>query len=458
MCGIIGVFSESINEYIPYEVFEGLMSLQHRGQDSVGIATDYCIIKRNGLVKYAFQNDDLSQLSCKSCIGHVRYATNGIANNIQPLYMSLPSRITLCHNGNIINTESITYILKHHFDIDVSTKSDTELILALFCAKLYSLIKEDKSELNAKIITTVTDYLQELLEGSFCLIIIIQRYGMIVLRDKNGIRPLILGKRNNNYMIASESASLNILNYDILRDVHPGETIIFSEKDNSVLYHTVKDTVLSPCLFEYLYFARADSEIDGISVHNARIRIGQTLGEKMLSKWDCEQIDVIVPVPDTSITFANGISDIIKKPLREGFIKNRYIDRTFIMKNNRMIQQNIKRKLSGIRDVFNEKNVLIVDDSIVRGNTSKHIISIAREYGANNIYFASCSPIVKETNQYGIYIPTRKELISFERNLDEIKRTINVDFLIYHDLPTISNELKKMNPKIDNFETSMFSD
>lgn len=458
MCGIVGIHcSENTNQII-YEIFEGLMALQHRGQDSVGIATTNRTVKRPGLVKYAFQHDDLTPLKDQMAIGHVRYATNGVADNIQPLYKSIPTRITLCHNGNIINVSEIKAILQDKYRITLNTESDSELLLVLFSAKLHELLcnTEKDTKINSQMIHEVSAYLHEVLHGSFCLLIMIQDYGLIAIRDKFGIRPFVWGKKDNKYIVASESVCLNLLNYSTLRDVRPGETIVFENEGRDPVFYQYKETHLRPCLFEYIYFARADSAIEDISVHHARILIGQLLGKKMLKKWDCSQIDVIVPVPDTSITFANGIQDIIHKPLREGYIKNRYIDRTFIMENNKMIQQNIKRKLSGIEHVFKNKNVLIVDDSIVRGNTSKHIIQIARSYGAKTIYFASCAPVVKETNQYGIYIPTREELVSFERTEEQIRELINVDYLIYNDLDKITEELKTLNCQIDGFETSMF--
>ena len=279
---------------------------------------------------------------------------------------------------------------------------------------------------------------------------------MIAIRDNFGIRPLIFGKKDNTYIISSESVALNLLDYDIIRDVKAGESIIFKNDEREPIFDFYENSTLQPCLFEYLYFARPDSVIDNINVNEARILIGNIIGKKMKEIWNCNNIDYIIPVPDTSITFANGIQEIIKRPLREGFIKNRYIDRTFIMKNKNIIQKNIKRKLSAIKNSFENKNVLIVDDSIVRGNTSKHLIQMIKNYGCKKIYFASCSPMIKNTNKYGIYIPTKEELISFQRNEDEIKRELGIDYLIYNDLEKIIQELRNLNKNIDGFEISMF--
>ena len=457
MCGIIGIHSTIQNKQIFYEIFEGLMCLQHRGQDSVGISNEQCVRKYDGLVKYAFQNENLDSHPCQNYMGHVRYGTNGLTNNIQPFYTIFPRRITLCHNGNLTNTENVKSIIYSKYHILLDTQSDSEIILSLFSCKLYELLNNNKSnEITDEKIFTVIDFLHEILEGSYCLIIVIKGYGMIVVRDKYGIRPLIIGKKQDNYIVSSESVALNMLDYEITRDLKPGETIIFKNDEITPLYHTYDKTSLTPCLFEYIYFARPDSMIDKINVNEARILIGRILGEKMKNIWDCKEIDYIIPVPDTSVTFANGIQEVIKRPLREGFIKNRYIDRTFIMKNKNIIQQNIKRKLSGIKNSFENKNVLIVDDSIVRGNTSKHLINMIKKYGCKKIYFASCSPIIKNTNNYGIYIPTKEELISFNRNEEEIKEELEVDYLIYNDLDKIIHGLKQLNKDIDNFEISMF--
>lgn len=455
MCGIIGIHSFHKNENIFYEIIEGLMCLQHRGQDSVGICNEFCVKKYNGLVKYAFQNENPNKLECNNYIGHVRYGTNGISENIQPFYNLFPRRISLCHNGNIINTKEIINIINDKYHISLDTQSDSEIILSVFSCKLYELISK-KNEITQYTIFETIDYLHEILKGSFCLLIIIKDYGMIAVRDKNGIRPLIWGQKSENNIISSESVALNLLDYDIVRDVNPGETIIFLNNSKDIFHKTYKNSLLSPCLFEYIYFARPDSCIDKINVNEARIKIGNILGEKIKLNWNYKEIDYIIPVPDTSVTFAHGIQEILNIPIREGFIKNRYIDRTFIMKNKNIIQQNIKRKLSGIENCFTNKNVLIVDDSIVRGNTSKHLIEMVKKYDCKNIFFASCSPIVKNTNEYGIYIPTKKELISFNKTEEEIKRKLGVDYLIYNDLQPIIEGLKKLNKHISTFEISMF--
>ena len=456
MCGIIGIFSPTPSNNIQYSVFEGLFSLQHRGQDSFGIASDSYIVKHNGLVKNLSDHSELSKLNSNMCIGHVRYATNGVLNDIQPYYNLFPSRITLCHNGNITNIKKLQSILKTNFNVDYVSDSDSEYILTLFCIKLYQYIRSNQSSIDSKSVTEVCNYLQETLEGSFCIIILIQNYGMVVVRDKLGIRPLIYGKKHEQYIVSSESCALSLLNFEIIRDVKAGETIIFKNGNDSPIFHQYSNSNLTPCLFEYLYFSRPDSILDNVSVYNARIDIGKLMGYKLKKLFNCNEIDYIIPVPDTSMTFCIGIQEVINKPIREGFIKNKYVDRTFIMKDNQVIAKNVRRKLTANEIIFRDKVVLILDDSIVRGNTSRHIIKTARNCGAKKIYFGSCSPVVKNTNQYGIYIPTKEELVSYNRNEEKIREEIGVDHLIYNDLEDIKKIIKSYNPTIYDFETSMF--
>ena len=455
MCGILGIYGNEDNSNI--EIYEGLQALQHRGQDSVGIANENIIIKYQGLVKDNFSIDDLNNLKSNSCVGHVRYATNGLTTCIQPLYSSFPTRITLCHTGNIMNIDELKTILKNDFSINTESRSDSDILLTLFSCKMYSLLHGfwKKYDITSDLINQISNYLHEIIHGSFSLIILIQNYGMVVIRDKRGIRPLIWGTKNNSQIISSESSALTLLDYQIKRDVYPGETIVFENKGFVRLYRYDR-SILTPCLFEYIYFSRPDSVIERINVTQARIKIGTLLGKKILQTYPHNDIDIIVPVPDTSVIFATGIQDILKKPIRNGFIKNRYVDRTFIMKDSQMITKNIKRKLSPNKEILANKNLLIIDDSIVRGNTCRHIIQQARKCNANKIYFASCAPIVKNTNQYGIYIPTKSELLAFEKSIDEIKTSIGADYLIFNDLQPIINELRQINPKIDNFEVSMF--
>ena len=461
MCGIIGIFSrQSVQGELLTEIIEGLISLQHRGQDSVGVASEYCIVKYPGLVKHALSRfeEQRANIHGKSCIGHVRYITNGEAFHSQPFCNSFLRRITLCHNGNIINLKYIRNVLKDQFKVEPNTKSDSEMILYLFCLKLYEGIdfKLDHVNICKNRVKDAVNFLHKHLVGSYNLLIIIENYGMIAIRDPKGIRPFIWGTCEDRNLVCSESVVLTHLGYKVKRDIVPGETIIFQDS-GEIIHQQYEKSELSPCLFEYIYIARPDSIIDKICVHDARIRIGRSIAHKILQTWNIDEIDVIIPVPDTSVTFVNGIRDVINKPVREGLIKNRYIDRTFIMENNLQICKNIKRKLSEVESIFNGKNVMIVDDSIVRGNTSKHIINIARRNNAKKIFFVSCSPPIVNTNSYGINIPTCEELVSFNRTEEQIRKELKVDYLLYHNLETIISELKKMNSKIDKFEVSMFN-
>ena len=458
MCGIIGIHDTKNNHQIPYDIFEGLISLQHRGQDSTGIANQNQIINKNGLVKNSFSHEELASLMSNCAIGHVRYTTNGTINGCQPLYCPFPRRITLCHNGNITNVEELRNILAQNFNNISNSQSDSQILLYLYSSKLHEVLKTNNNILNSAILECVSNYIHEVVNGSYCMNIIIENYGMISIRDKYGIRPLVIGGNNSNYtIICSESAALNVLGYDVHRDVMSGETIV-CENSGKIFSFRYKDCKTSPCLFEYIYFARSDSIIEKINVLDARIALGNLMGQKIKKLYNINDIDVIVPVPDTSVTFVNGIQDVLQKPMRHGLIKNRYIDRTFIMKSGQTIKQNIKRKITGNKSVFENKSVLIVDDSIVRGNTSRHIIKLVRQYNAKKIYFASCSPVVRNTNVYGIHIPTREELISYKLSENEIRAYLEVDYLIYNDLDDVTNALKKLNPLIDGFEVSMFKE
>ena len=450
MCGIIAILSKSAN----INVYEGLQALQHRGQDSCGIANETTCIKYPGLVKNAFTSKDILKLNSNLAIGHVRYATNNLKDYSQPLSYKIKDRnIYLCHNGNIINTTLLRNILITTYNVDLAKEvSDSELLLILFGEKLKELNK-NKEFIFDNTIKYIFEFLSQLIDGSYSLSIIIEGYGIIIHRDCKGIRPLIWGSKQNNHVIASESSSLSLLNFPIKRDVLPGETIIFKQNKEPIHYQTHSNT-LSPCLFEYIYFSRQDSTIDQINVTKARLAIGSLLGEKIL-KQNLD-IDIIIPVPDTSMTFALGIQSILKIPIGEGFIKNRYVDRTFIMQNHDIIRTNIKRKLSPNPFIIKDKNILIIDDSIVRGNTSKHIVEQSKNCGAKKIYFGSCAPIISNINNYGIFIPTKTELISYKKTINDMEKILNVDKLIFNDLHLIVELLKNFNFNIKNFETSMF--
>ena len=449
MCGILGIVSKS--EDVPIKIYEGLTYLQHRGQDSSGICNSKDCIKKDGLVKDVFNELNLKDLFSNAGIGQVRYGTNGSFNkkNIQPLIDDNgKKKVSLVHNGNIINTK----FLKEKLEILDSVEiGDSELLLRLFCTELSKYENYNYNDIFDIIIN-----MMKILEGSYSVILIIDDFGLISFRDIYGIRPLIFGKKENDYIVSSESVVLDILEYQTIRDINPGEIILF-QNNELPRFHKYHKTSLNPCLFEYIYFARIDSVIDEISVYNARYEIGKILGEKIKKEINEKDIDMIIPVPDTSYIFALGLQESLQKKIQNGFVKNSYIDRTFIMKDNKIINKNIKRKINAVKNVIEGKNILIIDDSIVRGNTSSHLIFLAKKAGAKKIFLASGSPQVLHPNNYGIYIPNREHLIAVNRSDKEIADVIGATKVIYNDLYEIVNCLKKLNPKIDGFEISMFN-
>ena len=446
MCGILGITSKQND--VPIKIYEGLTYLQHRGQDSAGICNETICKKSNGLVKEGFTQEDLNLLVSNVCIGHVRYGTTGNFNKhtIQPIIKEQKNKkFSLVHNGNINNLNELSKIISKS-----DLNSDSEYILELFLHKL-----TDYEEINSQAIFEICDYLMATLKGSYSILMLIEGFGMICFRDKFGIRPLIYGIATDEYIISSESVVLEVLNYQLIRDVYPGETIIF---ENNCLPRFLrrKNSSLNPCLFEYIYFSRIDSKIDKINVYDARYKLGQLLGER-IKKKNITDIDVIVPVPDSSLIFALGLHECLNISIQYGLVKNPYIERTFIMKDDKIINKSIKRKLNAVKPVLQGRNILIVDDSIVRGNTSSHIVYLAKKAGAKNIYMASGAPPVLYPNKYGIFIESQKELIAVNRSYKDIADVIGCNEVIYNDLDEITNCLKKINPEIVGFETSMFN-
>lgn len=467
MCGILAIVNQEYDNTTILDVYDGLTSIQHRGQDGFGICCDDRAIRRNGLVSMNIQDFNIFDKSKNSFIGHVRYRTNGEIDdrNIQPIVYEDKIRISLIHNGNIINTEQLQTTREYQEFISGNHNigsSDSCIITAIFLRKLQSYENHISNEKYISNVIECCKYLYEILIGSYAICINIENFGTIVLRDKYGIRPLIYGIKDNSYIISSESSVLQHLNYKIIRDVKPGEVILFPTKINiyEPIFYEYGNTELKPCLFEYIYFARADSIIDKISVYDARYKMGQILGKTILKQLnnDVDKIDYIVPVPDTSSIFSLGVHNIIKKDIHYGFIKNNYIKRTFIMENHNIIKQNVKKKLHVVEEIFKNKNIIIIDDSIVRGNTSKHIINLAKKCNVNSIIFCSASPAVLNTNNYGIYIATCEELIAHNKTNEEIAEILGIDKIIYNDLQEITQCLKKINPDIKGFETSMFEE
>ena len=463
MCSIVGVASDKENACLT--LYNALTVLQHRGQDAAGIATvndkfNLNIHKNNGLVRDVFNEDNMLSLQGNLGIGHTRYPTAGSHNyeEAQPFYVNSPYGIVLIHNGNLVNVGKLRKELEKDDLRHLNTSSDSEVLLNVFA---HALQRFKKLELTKEDIFNAVDEVHSRIEGAYSVIIMLIGYGIIAFRDPNGIRPLIYGsKSNKKYMIASESVALDCLGYKVEKDIEPGETI-FIDCNRNVFFHNYKKTKeKTPCIFEYVYLARPDSVIDKINVYKSRMAMGRYLGKKIknnLSAKELSEIDVVIPIPDTSRTSALPLSIELNKKLREGFVKNRYIGRTFIMPGQKIRKKSVKQKLNTIDIEFEDKVVLLIDDSIVRGNTSKQIIQMARDAGAKKVYFASASPPIRFPNVYGIDMPYVNELIAYNRNVDEICKEIGADKLIYQDLEDLVSAVKEGNSEIDNFDTSCFN-
>ncbi|MCL4116078.1 UNVERIFIED_CONTAM: hypothetical protein GTU68_040656 [Idotea baltica] len=461
MCGIVGIVGVTpVNQ----SIYDALTVLQHRGQDAAGIITvesnRFRLRKANGLVKDVFETKHMQRLQGNVGIGHVRYPTAGSssASEAQPFYVNSPFGITLAHNGNLTNANEIRETLFKQERRHVNTTSDSEVLLNIFAHHLdatthYPLTADD-------IFKTVAN-VHEQIRGAYAVAAMIIGHGMVAFRDPNGIRPLCLGKRevegHTEYMVASESVALDAVGFDFVRDVAPGEAIYAPFEGGLYTQQCAHDPKLNPCIFEFVYFARPDSFIDKISVYSARVEMGKRLGEKIKREWDHLDIDVVLPIPETSCDIALEIAQIINKPYRQGFVKNRYVGRTFIMPGQQERKKSVRRKLNAIRSEFKDKNVLLVDDSIVRGTTSEQIIEMARDSGAKNVYMVSAAPEIRFPNVYGIDMPSANELIAHGREVDEICKAIGADALIFQDLPDLVDAVGCGNREIERFETSVFN-
>ena len=461
MCGVVGIVSK--NE-VASDLYEALTVIQHRGQDAAGIATSeekrLNSRKQLGLVREVFREHHIQSLTGKIGIAHVRYPTAGGASRelAQPMYVNSPYGISIVHNGNLVNTDSLCEELAETDRRHLNTNSDSEVILNIFAHELQQIggVQPSKDE----IFEAVTR-MQSRLSGAYSIIIMINNVGLVAVRDPHGIRPLIIGKRDEDlmgaeYMIASESAAIDALDFKIIDDIAAGETIFISKEGKMSRCKSQKATKHSPCIFEYVYLARPDSVIDKVSVHKARQRMGTYLGEKILGLYPEHEIDVVIPIPESSTTSANEVAKKLGLPYREGFVKNRYIGRTFIMPKQEMRRKSVKRKLNPITMEFEGKNVLLVDDSIVRGTTSKQIVEMAREAGAKKVFFASAAPPIRFQNVYGIDMAATAELIAHQKDEGQIAEYIGADWLVYQNLEDLIRSAKEGNKEIENFETSIF--
>ena len=458
MCGVIGLYHKSKN--VVEDIHDALIQVQHRGQDAAGISTwdktKMSLYKELGLVSEVFKTKKSLNLEGNLGIGHVRYPTAGCddASEAQPFYSANPVNISLAHNGTLTNSDFIKEsLLKTHF-CQFNTKSDSEILLNLFA---YELFKTKFRKLSKAHVFSALQNVFSKCEGGYAVTMLVAGIGIVAFRDPHGIRPLVLGKNKSSYMIASESSALTALGYSFIRDINPGEALIISENGDLLKKQCAKKINHSPCLFEFVYFSRPDSTIDSISVHKARLRMGDFLGEKILKEYASLNIDVVIPIPDTSRTSAMQIAYKLSAKYREGFMKNRYIGRTFIMPNQKRRKKSVAHKLSPIEIEFRGKNVLLVDDSIVRGTTSKKIIKMVRKNGAKKVFFASAAPPIRYQNVYGIDMPATKDLVAYGRTIEQIRKYLGADALIYQDLEDLKSSAKIGNPKIKNFEDSVFS-
>ncbi len=462
MCGILGVVS-----YTPANqlLYDGLQVLQHRGQDAAGIATmngdTIHLHKGNGLVRDVFRTRNMRALQGNTGIAHVRYPTAGSAvdhNEAQPFYVNSPFGIVLGHNGNLTNAEELKKQLFQQDLRHVNTNSDSEVLLNVLAHELQS--KSKGSRLDAATIFDAVSGVHQRCKGAYAIVAIIAGYGLLAFRDIYGIRPLVIGvnevEGKAEYLIASESVALDTLGFKFLRDIAPGEAVFVDLEGNFHSRQCSDKAMLSPCIFEHVYFSRPDSVLDGISVHAARLFMGEYLADKLKRVWPDVKIDVVIPIPDSSRPSALQLANRLNILFREGFVKNRYIGRTFIMPGQAMRKKSVRQKLNAIGLEFKGKNVLLVDDSIVRGTTSREIVQMARDAGALKVYFASAAPPVRFPNVYGIDMPSRAELIATGRSDEEICREIGADALIYQDLEDLKAAVRKANPAIENFEASCF--
>mgnify|MGYP001809619529 FL=1 len=461
MCGIVGVVGKSpVNQ----SLYDALLVLQHRGQDAAGIVTcqgDRLFLRKdNGLARDVFQTRHMIQLRGNIGVGHVRYPTAGAASSAeaQPFYVNSPYGIVLAHNGNLTNADE----LKRDLIVDdlrhLNTESDSEVLLNIFAHELQI---QGKLRIDEQDIFRAVAGVHRRCRGGYAAVAMIPGFGVFGFRDPHGIRPLVYGSRETpdgtEYMIASESVALDTIGFKLIADVAPGETVLITVDGELHTRQCAAQPILSPCIFEFVYFARPDSIIDNISVHKARSRMGKKLAAKIRREWFDHDIDVVIPIPDTSRTAALQLANELGVGYAEGFIKNRYIGRTFIMPGQKVRKRSVRQKLNAIDLEFRKKNVLLVDDSIVRGTTSQQIIQMARDAGANRVYFASAAPPVRYPNVYGIDMPAASELIAHGRTEDEVARELGTDGLIFQDLPDLIDAVqKKGKSHVERFDTSVF--
>ncbi|ENJ7185130.1 amidophosphoribosyltransferase [Vibrio fluvialis] len=460
MCGIVGIVGTTpVNQ----SIYDALTVLQHRGQDAAGICTiesnRFRLRKANGLVKDVFEAKHMQRLQGSVGIGHVRYPTAGSssASEAQPFYVNSPFGITLAHNGNLTNANEVRQKLFEKDRRHVNTTSDSEVLLNVLAHEIDTV----KGNVTAEDVFRAVANVHRAIRGAYAVTAMIIGHGMIAFRDPHGIRPLCLGKREVNgrteYMVASESVALDAVGFDFMRDVAPGEAVYATFEGELFTKQCADNPVLNPCIFEFVYFARPDSFIDKISVYSARVEMGKKLGDRIKANFPELEIDVVIPIPETSCDIALQIAQALDKPYRQGYVKNRYVGRTFIMPGQQQRKKSVRRKLNTIRSEFKDKNVLLVDDSIVRGTTSEQIIEMARDAGAKKVYMVSAAPEIRFPNVYGIDMPSANELIAHGRDNEAICKQIGADALIFQTLDDLVDAVRAGNQDIAKFETSVFN-
>ncbi|WP_053386801.1 amidophosphoribosyltransferase [Leucobacter japonicus] len=464
MCGIVGIVS---SEPVNQQVYDSLLLLQHRGQDSTGIATldgdFFHMVKAKGQVREAYRTRDMRSLTGNVGLGHVRYATRGSAaaeDEAQPFYVGAPYGIILVHNGNLTNTRELTADLYNVDRRHLNTHSDTELLLNVLANELQAGITS--LSLTAEQVFAAVSRVHERVEGSYATIAMIAGYGLLAFRDPFGIRPLVLGRRtsaggSDEWVVASESLVLESGGYEFVRDVEPGEAILISPDGTMQSQQCAAETELVPCAFEYIYLARPDSVLSGISVYEARLRLGDVLAEQVRAELPDVEIDVVMPIPDSGRPSAMQLAQKLGVQYREGFFKNHYVGRTFIMPGQAVRKRSVRQKLNAMSSEFKGKNVLLVDDSIVRGTTSREIVEMARAAGAKSVIFASAAPPVLFPHVYGINMPSRKELIAHGRTPAEIAEELGADHLVYMSVDGMNRAILAGQDRVTSLEQSCFT-
>lgn len=460
MCGIVGIVGRGpVNQ----SLYDGLLLLQHRGQDAAGIVTSdgnkFHLRKNNGMVSDVFRSEHMAQLHGNMGIGHVRYPTAGCSSSAesQPFYVNSPFGIALAHNGNLTNADDLKAQLYKEDMRHINTESDSEVLLNIFA---HELQQQKKLDISADDIFAAVAGVHKRCRGGYAVVAMIVGRGILAFRDPHAIRPICFGKRNTEsgveYMIASESVALHALGFALERDLQPGEAVFIDIDGKFHSRQCAENPQYHPCIFEFVYFARPDSIIDNISVYKARLRMGVHLAEKVLRERPDHDIDVVIPIPDTSRTAALEMAYTLGVKYREGFMKNRYIGRTFIMPGQTQRKKSVRQKLNAIDLEFKNKVVMLVDDSIVRGTTSQQIIQMAREAGARKVYMASAAPPVRHPNVYGIDMPSPREFVADRRSVEEIAQVIGADWLLYQDLPDLIASVQRGNKQIKDFDCSCF--